>query len=230
MRIRQMGEDPHHVYVVGSPGIDSIRRLKLLGRSELQTQLDVTFGSVNLLITFHPATLEPEESLTHFEELLAALETMPCETGLYFTAPNADTMGRSLRAQLDRWAAGRVNARVFTSLGQLRYLSLMAQVSAVVGNSSSGLYEAPSMRVPTVDIGERQKGRLAAHSVLRCAPSREAIAATLHAALSLDCSAVENPYGDGHSSERIVRLLEEFQDPRALLRKRFHLIDGAGAG
>ncbi len=222
-RLRQMGEDPRHIHVVGSPGIDSIRRLSLLDRAALERTLEVRFLQRNLLITFHPATLEAENANLQFAQLLFALESLPQTTGLFFTMPNADTGSRELAQQLARWAEGRSNAWVFTSLGQLRYLSLMAQMSAVVGNSSSGLYEAPSLRIPTVDIGDRQSGRLAAESVIRCAPQRDAILEALDAALSGDWSTVVNPYGDGGSSALIVEILRAIPDPHALLKKRFHM-------
>lgn len=223
-RVRQLGEDPSSVHVVGSPGIDNIRRLRLLSRAEIERDLGIELQQCNLLITFHPVTLSGEESAAQLTELLAALDALPSPAGLYFTMPNSDTGGRALGEQLKRWAADRSSARVFTSLGQLRYLSLMAQMSAVVGNSSSGLYEAPSFRIPTVDIGDRQGGRLAAASVIRCEPERNAIGAALARALDLDCSEAVNPYGDGHSAARIVDVLRKMPNPRSLLKKRFHLI------
>jgi UDP-N-acetylglucosamine 2-epimerase (non-hydrolysing)/GDP/UDP-N,N'-diacetylbacillosamine 2-epimerase (hydrolysing) len=114
---------------------------------------------------------------------------------------------------------------VFTSLGHLRYLSLMAQVDAVVGNSSSGLYEAPSLKVPTVNIGNRQRGRLAAASVVHCPPERNAIRVAIERAMNLDCSAVTNPYGDGRAAARIVTLLKTLPPPAQLLKKSFHLLE-----
>jgi UDP-N-acetylglucosamine 2-epimerase len=120
-----------------------------------------------------------------------------------------------------------MRARVYTSLGSLRYLSLMAQVDAVVGNSSSGLYEAPSFGIPTVDIGDRQRGRLAAASVLHCSPERGAIRQALARALALDCSDVVNPYGDAKTAPRIVRLLQALPPRAELLKKTFHLIKAA---
>jgi UDP-N-acetylglucosamine 2-epimerase (non-hydrolysing)/GDP/UDP-N,N'-diacetylbacillosamine 2-epimerase (hydrolysing) len=113
------------------------------------------------------------------------------------------------------------NAQAFTSLGQLRYLSVMAQVDAVVGNSSSGLYEAPSFRIPTVNIGDRQKGRLAAASVLHCPPTRQAIGDALERAFSLDCSTVENPFGDGTAGDQILTVLRTLPDYAGLVRKPF---------
>lgn len=223
-RLRQMGEDPANIYVVGNPGLDNIRRLRLLARVELEQELGIELRKKNFLITFHPVTLETGSSEAQLAELLAALDSFADTTGLFFTMPNSDPGGRKLAATLSQWVAGRPHARVFTSLGQVRYLSLMAHVDAVVGNSSSGLYEAPSFRIPTVNIGNRQQGRLAADSVLHCAPDRHAIAAALRTALELDCSRTVNPYGDGNSAARIVEALTQISNPRALLKKHFHMM------
>lgn len=225
-RVRQLGEDPRHVHVVGNPGLDHLKRMPLLDRAALADSLGAPLGARNLLITFHPVTLEPGESERQFGELLAALEATGDDTTLWFTRPNADTGGRAISALLDSWAAKHpARVHVHSSLGQLRYLSLMAQVDAVVGNSSSGLYEAPSFRIPTVNIGDRQRGRLATSSVLDCAPERAAIQAALVRALALDCSAVVNPYGDGESSARIVSALAALPPRAELLKKHFHLIE-----
>lgn len=223
-RVRQMGEDPTRVQVVGSPGLDHLKRRQLLDRTALEASLGVPLGERNLLVTFHPVTLETGEGQRQQQELLSVLDGLDGDTVCWFTLPNADTGGRALAADLQAWAAGRANARVSASLGQLRYLSLMAQVDAVVGNSSSGLYEAPSFHCPTVDIGDRQRGRLAAASVLHCEPDAASISAALDRAWTLDCSGVVNPYGDGQSSGRIVQALLELPLGESLLKKQFHLI------
>jgi UDP-N-acetylglucosamine 2-epimerase (non-hydrolysing)/GDP/UDP-N,N'-diacetylbacillosamine 2-epimerase (hydrolysing) len=220
-RVCQMGENPRHVFNAGSPGLDYVRRLKLWPRARLEKELGFAFHARNFLITFHPVTLEPEGSSHQFGELLRALESFGPETGLWFTQPNADPQGRALMRALHRFVETHPNARVFGSLGQVRYLSLMRQVDAVVGNSSSGLYEAPSFQKPTVNIGNRQKGRLRAASVIDCPPKAKAIRAALGAALALDCSKVVNPYGDGRSARRIVRVLKRLKNPQTLLKKRF---------
>ena len=223
-RVRQMGEDPAHIHVVGSPGLDHLRRRPLLDRAALAESLGAPLGRRNLLITFHPVTLEAGEGRRQQQELLSVLGALDKETVCWFTLPNADTGGRALAADLQAWAVGRSNVRVSASLGQLRYLSLMAVVDAVVGNSSSGLYEAPSFRLPTVNIGDRQRGRLAATSVVHCEPDAESIAAALDRAWTLDCAEVVNPYGDGHSAARIVHALLDLELGESLLKKQFHLI------
>ena len=229
-RVRQMGEDPERVHVVGSPGLDYLKRSTLLSRSELETSLGASLGRRNLLVTFHPVTLEPAAGIEQLNELLAALDQQSEDSVFWLTRPNADSGGHALAAVLDAWAAERPSqAHCYASLGQTRYLSLMALVDAVVGNSSSGLYEAPSVRTPTVDIGDRQRGRLAATSVIRCAPNCAAIVAAIKQATSLDCSDVVNPYGDGESSARIVELLRSLTSVAHFEQKRFHLLDGVNA-
>jgi UDP-hydrolysing UDP-N-acetyl-D-glucosamine 2-epimerase len=224
-RVRQLGEDPRHVYVVGNPGLDHLRRLPLLGREALEAALGAPLARCNLLVTFHPVTLEPEESEHQFGELLAALDEYDNGTALWFTRPNADTGGRALATALDTWAAQRVGrVHVYASLGQLRYLSLMSHADAVVGNSSSGLYEAPSFRIPTVNIGDRQRGRLAPASVVNCKPERGAILSALNKALAMDCSEIVNPFGDGQTAPRIVAALRQIPPRAELIKKRFHLI------
>lgn len=228
LRVRQLGEDPKNVHVVGSPGLDHLRRRPLLDRPALEQALGAPLGKRNLLVTFHPVTLEPGESEGQFAELLAALDTQPADTAIWFTYPNADTGGRLIAAVLQAWAATRQDrVHVFSSLGQLNYLSLMAQVDAVVGNSSSGLYEAPSLKVATVDIGTRQRGRLAAASVVNCAPSRKEIGDAIRRAMGLDCGQVISPYGDGQTAGRILRILRSLPASNNLLKKPFHLIQAS---
>lgn len=221
-RVRQLGENPEHVHNMGSPGIDQIKRLKLMPREELAGSLEFTFRRKNLLVTFHPVTLDAIPSAAQFQELLNALDTFGEEMGLIITKPNADTDGRALISMIDSFVATRPNAQAYTSLGQLRYLSAVAQVDAVVGNSSSGLYEVPSFGKPTVNIGDRQKGRLQASSVVNCRPVAAEIAKAIAEALRKDCAGTVNPYGDGNSSVRILAQLKQVADPRELLKKHFH--------
>jgi UDP-N-acetylglucosamine 2-epimerase (non-hydrolysing)/GDP/UDP-N,N'-diacetylbacillosamine 2-epimerase (hydrolysing) len=220
-RVRQLGEDPAQVHEVGSPAIDSIHRTALLDRGEVEARIGWRFRKRNLLVTYHPATMEGAANRDHLQALLDALDALGPDFGLLFTQPNADTGGRELAAMAEHFVAARENTAFFPSLGQQLYWSCMKACDAVVGNSSSGLYEAPSLKVPTVDVGERQKGRLRAASVLHCAPQKQAIIDTIRRALELDCSKVANPYGDGRSAERIVAVLRGLGDPRRLLKKRF---------
>lgn len=225
-RLVQLGENPQYIFNVGSPGIDQIKRLQLLNREELEKRLDFQLRPQNLLVTFHPVSLEKNSAQKQFQELLNALDELGNDVGIILTKPNADPEGRELIQMIDSYVSHKPNAKAFTSMGSLLYLSAMAQVDAVVGNSSSGLYEAPSFHKPTVNIGDRQKGRLQAASVLNCSPESTEIAATIRNALAMDVDYVENPYGDGNSSSRIVKVLQEIPDYKVLLKKRFFDVEG----
>lgn len=223
-RVIQLGEHPERVFCVGGLGIDNIKRLKLLDRSELETALGFKLGKKNLLLTFHPVTLEQTTAREQMLELLAALDTLP-ETHLIFTMPNADTDGRILFQLIEGFVASHANAQVYTSLGQLRYLSCLAQVDGVVGNSSSGLIEAPSFKKGTVNVGDRQRGRLKASSVIDCVPERQAIASAIKQLYKPEfqsiLNAVENPYGTGGASERVVKTISHFPLDN-VLKKTFY--------
>jgi GDP/UDP-N,N'-diacetylbacillosamine 2-epimerase (hydrolysing) len=223
-RVVQLGEDPERVFVVGGLGVDTIRRTPLLDRPALERALDFELGDRNLLITFHPETLDDGSSERHLAEVLAALEQRP-DTHLIFTMPNADTEGRALTARMQRFVADRPNARFYASLGQTRYLSCVACVDGVVGNSSSGLAEVPSLHKGTINIGDRQRGRLKAASVIDCEPRRDAIDEALERLYSPEFQAilrtVRNPYGDGGAAERIVDALRRVSLD-GIVKKRFH--------
>lgn len=224
-RVVQLGEDPARVFAVGSPGVDQLLSLQLLDRKALATQLNLVFGRRNLLITLHPATLAEQSAQSQCRQLLAALDQLEPDTTLIFTRANADQQGRAINALIEHYVTARPQAYLFDSLGQLRYSSLMALADAVVGNSSSGLYEAPSLYTPTVDIGERQRGRLRAESVVHCEAKATAIVAAIQAAYELDCGGVINPYGDGRAAPRILEALQRSAQARGgwrgLLQKRF---------
>jgi GDP/UDP-N,N'-diacetylbacillosamine 2-epimerase (hydrolysing) len=226
-RVVQLGEAPERVFLVGGLGIDNIQRLELLDRAALEVSLDFKLGPKNLLVTFHPVTLEKSTAGAQMAELLAALDALE-DTHLIFTMPNADTDGRILIDMVERFVATHPNARAYTSLGQLRYLSCIREVDGVVGNSSSGLAEVPSFRKGTVNIGDRQRGRLKADSVLDCAPDRQSIGEALRTLYSPEFKArlptVRNPYGEGGASEKVVRVLQEYPLDR-LLKKTFYDFD-----
>jgi len=225
-RVIQLGEEPERVFNVGGLGIDSILRLQLLTREELETALDFKLHRRNLLITFHPVTLEQNACAKQMNELLAALSELD-NTGLIFTMPNADTGGRVLFRQIEDFCHLHSNATAYTSLGQLRYLSCIQHFDGVVGNSSSGLTEVPSFKKGTINIGDRQLGRLRATSVINCEPARQAITAALSHLFSDEFQhqlpATKSPYGNGGASEAVVRILEH-QPLDNLLKKRFYNI------
>lgn len=229
-RVIQLGEQPERVYCVGGLGVDAIKQLKLLDRSELEASLDFKLKDKNLLITFHPSTLDGDSGSGQMAELLAALGEMS-DTGLIFTLPNADTGGRQLIAMLQAFVVEHANARAFPSLGQLRYLSCMSFCDGVVGNSSSGLLEAPSMKKGTVNIGNRQHGRQQADSIINCQPTRLEIKAAITRLYSphfqIRLSKVSNPYGDGGASDRVLALIKQLKLD-GLVQKTFHDLPVAG--
>jgi len=223
-RVIQLGEDPATVFNVGGLGVDGIRRLRLLSRAEVERRLEFTFGSRSLLVTFHPATLDEQDAGAQMEELISALAALN-DTQILLTMPNADTGGRALMKQIHQFAAGQPNVSVFTSLGQLCYLSCVQFVDAVVGNSSSGLTEVPTFGKPTINIGDRQRGRIRGPSVIDCAPERDSIASAIRRAYDpafrAQIASGTNPYGDGGASRRIAEVLR--MHPLAqITRKRFH--------
>jgi len=220
-RIHQLGEEPKRVHVVGHPGLDTIRELQPPNRADVGEALGFTLRSRNLLITYHPETLDNVRPADRFQQLLTALDSLDPELGLLFTMPNADEGGQELFAMVQRFVDDRAQAAAWVSLGQERYLATMAVCDVVVGNSSSGIYEAPSLDIPTVNIGGRQDGRPRASSVIDCLPDAQAISNAITDALASDCRNTHNPFGDGHAAERIVAVLEEVGDPGVLIRKRF---------
>jgi GDP/UDP-N,N'-diacetylbacillosamine 2-epimerase (hydrolysing) len=227
-RVIQLGEHPDRVFLVGGLGIDNIKKLELLDRLELEAALEFELGSKNLLITFHPVTLENATSADQMTELLAALEALE-DTRLIFTMPNADTGGRVLINMIKQFVADHSHARAYTSLGQLRYLSCIKHVDGVVGNSSSGLAEVPSFGKGTINIGDRQRGRLKADSVIDCNPERESIGAALQKLYSkkfqLMLKSVQNPYGEGGASKRVVEILKDVL-LEGVLKKHFFNLSG----
>ena len=223
-RVRQMGEDPTHIYQVGSPGLDRVRKIAPTSRRNFFGAIGFYPREKNAIVTFHPATLS-ENSEHQCGELLAALHSFGPKLGLIFTGINRDVSGDNLQQMIDIFVASHDNAIAVPTLGTQGYISALTHADFVIGNSSSGLYEAPSFCIPTVNIGDRQKGRLRAKSVIDCAPERAAIEAAIETALACDCTGTINPYGDGYSSERIVGILKQIENPAVLLKKKFHLME-----
>jgi GDP/UDP-N,N'-diacetylbacillosamine 2-epimerase (hydrolysing) len=223
-RVIQLGESPERVFLVGGLGIDNIKRLKLLDRAELEESLGFSLGQKNLLITFHPVTLETATAVSQMKELLVTLAELK-NTKLIFTLPNADTDGRVLIRMVEQFVAQHPNANAYSSLGQLRYLSCIAQVDGVVGNSSSGLAEVPSFKKGTINIGDRQYGRLQAVSVINCEPTRQSIDAALKRLYSSDFQAslgqALNPYGEGGAAEKIIAAIKN-TPLEGILKKHFY--------
>jgi GDP/UDP-N,N'-diacetylbacillosamine 2-epimerase (hydrolysing) len=223
-RVIQLGENPNDVFLVGGLGIDNIVRRKFITKSELEEILGVDFQEKSLLITFHPVTLETNDSARQMSELLLALSELE-DTTLIFTMPNADPNSRKLIKMVDDFTLRNQNAKSFVSLGQQLYLSLVSAVDGVVGNSSSGLTEVPSLKKGTVNIGDRQTGRLKAGSVIDCFPSKEEILTAIRKLYSYEfqsnLSEVINPYGKGGASARILDVLRTIS-LEEITKKSFH--------
>ena len=228
-RVIQLGENPNQVFHVGGLGIDNIVRLKLLNREELEDSLDFKLGSKNLLVTYHSVTLEHGLASNQMGELLAALEKL-ADVTLIFTMPNSDTDGRILFQVIEDFVAGNPRAKAFTSLGQLCYLSCIKHVDGVVGNSSSGLAEVPTFRKGTINIGDRQRGRLKAKSVIDCDPKETSISSAIQKLYSTEfqnkLTTVKNPYGSGGASESIVNILKKISLDGILKKKFYNLKQG----
>jgi GDP/UDP-N,N'-diacetylbacillosamine 2-epimerase (hydrolysing) len=209
-RVIQLGENPNSVFLVGGLGVDSINRLKLLDRKDLEDELNIEFSENNLLITFHPATLDESSISSQMQELLNALTDLK-NTTLLFTMPNADTGGQTIIKMISKFVSKNPNSHAFKSLGQLNYFSCIAQVDGVIGNSSSGLLEVPSFKKGTINIGDRQKGRLQARSVINCEPSKHSITDAIHRLYSEEFKdnliSTVNLYGEGGESARIVQII-----------------------
>ena len=224
-RVIQLGESPERVFAMGDPALDSINELPALDRSTLEETIGLPLSAPLFLVTYHPATLgdkKPEQALS---ELLLALDDFSQAT-VVLTRPNADASGRLLTEMIETWVARNVHrARCVASLGQVRYLSLMRFADAVIGNSSSGIVEAPALRVPTVNVGPRQNGRLRAISIVDCPENRDDIVAAIREVLAPRFRAALpqtiSLYGESGASSRMVDWLATAPLPDSL-RKRFH--------
>ena len=231
-RVIQLGEQPEHVFLVGGLGVDNMQRLQLLDRAALEADLGFNFSTKNLLITFHPVTLEASTAVTQMQALLSALSELD-DTQLIFTMPNADTDGRALIKMVEIFVSQHSNAHAFKSLGQLLYLSCIEQVDGVVGNSSSGLLEVPSFKKGTINIGDRQCGRLQADSVINCEPNQKSISDGINILYSpkfqANLSKVQNPYGEGGASEEIVNTLKII-NIKNIVKKTFYDLSNLNFG
>lgn len=211
-RVIQLGESPDRVFTIGEVGLDNIRRLRLLAKDECEEAINFKFNKKNILVTFHPVTLEENSIKNQFLELLCAIDELK-DTNIIFTKPNAD-MGNRVISQItdDYVAKNNGNTAVFTSLGQLRYLSVLQYIDAVVGNSSSGIVEAPSFKIGTINIGSRQKGRMRAESVIDCEPIRQDILNAFAELYSREFQSklknIKNPYDKGMASTEMKGIIK----------------------
>jgi len=227
-RVVQMGEHPDRVFTVGAPGLDHVHRTPLLDRETLAKSLDMSLERPLFVVTLHPATLDTPDAESAADALIEALDTFP-EAHIVVTEANADPQGRAINRRMRSFAESRRNTRVFTSLGQVRYLSLVQEADAVIGNSSSGILEAPAFRTPTVNIGSRQKGRLRAPSVVDCAVDSDAIADAIRTVLSsafhASLPSSWSVYGEGGTAEAIKEHLKTVSLNNRVLQKSFYDLD-----
>jgi GDP/UDP-N,N'-diacetylbacillosamine 2-epimerase (hydrolysing) len=225
-RVIQLGEDPSRVFNVGGLGIDNISRTKLIRKDQIEESLQFRFQKHNLLVSFHPVTLEDETAAEQFCELLAALNEYP-DLGLIFTMPNADTGGGVLFDLINEFVMHRQNAISRTSLGSRLYLSCLAQVDGVIGNSSSGLLEVPTFKKGTINIGDRQRGRLTCSSIINCNPNKNEIMFAINKLFSTEfrgsLDSVINPNGVAGASEKLVEVLTNIEIS-GILKKVFHSV------
>ena len=226
-RVIQLGEDPKHVLNYGAPGLDNLKKLKLLNKSALEKAIDFQLGKTSFLITYHPATLSTATPGKAFGELLKAINHFP-EAKIIFTKANADAAGRIINEMLDNYTEKNSHrAVVFTSMGQLLYLSAMKNVDVVIGNSSSGLLEAPTLKKPVVNIGNRQQGRLRAESIIDCEENAQAIIESIGKGLSPEFKKLSenavNPYGQGNASFKIKEYLKKISLKNILVKKFYDM-------
>lgn len=223
-RIIQMGEDPKRVFNVGAIGIEAIHSQKLLSKTELETSIGYKFRDRNLLVTYHPETLSKVSPAVQFGELLAALTKFP-DIGFIFTYPNSDVAGRVIIDMINDFCAKNSNAVAFKSLGSVRYLSCLKYVDGLVGNSSSAIIELPSFKKGAVNIGGRQKGRLAAANIIHCEPKQKLIVGAIerlyHSSFKRILKNVKNPYYRKNTSNAIVKVLASYPLDKSI-SKPFH--------
>jgi len=222
-RVAQLGEEKWRITVSGAPALDNFKTIKFLDKPDLEKKLKIRLTPPPLLVTFHPVTLEYTRVAWQAGEILAAIKSSG--QPVVFTLPNADTGGRIIRAMIEDYAGKNKSASICDNLGTRKYFSLMKLAAAMVGNSSSGIIEAPSLRLPVVNIGTRQGGRVRAKNVIDVDCRREEILAGIRCAVSdkfrSGLRGLVNPYGDGHAAERIIRRLKEIKLNDRLIRKTF---------
>lgn len=228
-RVVQLGEAPDRVFEVGALGIENIIRTQLLTKEQLEEQIQFTLDSPYAIVTFHPVTLEADNVMVQVNQLLEACSANK-DMKFIFTKANADAHGQKVNQAIDQYVRGNQNTVAFASLGMLRYLSALKYCDMVIGNSSSGLIEAPSFGIPTINIGDRQKGRLQSASVINCGPDHKEIEQAMQQAKTAQFREVakneSNPYGDGNTSSKIIHVIKEvmLQD-KIDLKKQFYNIE-----
>jgi len=222
-RIIKMGEEAWRVFNVGQAGVENIKRLELYSKEEIEKQLNIEFNKKIFLITYHPVTLESENVETQIDSLLNSLEDFDAK--FIFTYPNADFGSKTVIDKINTFVEKNKDAYVFSSLGQRRYLSLLNYADIMVGNSSSGIIESSTFKLPVVNIGNRQKGRLRSNNIIDTGYSKKEIVAGINKALfnekfKLGLNDIENIYGDGTTSLQVTWILKTIDIGKKLLEKK----------
>lgn len=227
-RVIQLGENPDRVYNVGSLNVENILSLNKAKREELEEFLGISLEKPFALMTFHPVTLEGDDPKQQAEEVIAAMVNTP-DINYICTKANADVGGMVINEMLKEAADAYDNIYLYSSLGQIRYLSLMQDAAFVLGNTSSGIGEAPIFNTPTVNIGDRQKGRIRAESIIDCVTDEESIISAINKARSDEflkkIENMTNPYGNGNASKQIVNILKDRLNSNPDLKKSFYDVD-----
>lgn len=224
-RVIQLGESPDRVFNVGDVGVENIKLTNFMEKEELEKSIGFVLDKPYASVTFHPVTLD-NSSEKYFEEVLKSLEYFP-DMKFIITKANADSGGRKINELIERFVDDHLNCIAFSSMGSLRYLSSLKYADMIIGNSSSGIVEAPTLKIPTVNIGDRQKGRLLADSIINCKPDCEDIINAINKALSnefkLQSKNTVNPYGMGDTSRQIVDIIKDFfENDKINLKKEFY--------
>ena len=226
-RVIQLGEVPNKVFNVGGAGIENIKRLKFLTKEEFEKSINFKLNIKNILVTFHPVTLESKTSKKHFQEILNSLDELK-NTNIIFTKANSDVDGKIINQMIDQYTKKNSNKSIgVASLGQLNYLSALQHIDVIVGNSSSGISEAPSFKIGTINIGDRQNGRIKAESVIDCLSNKKDIKRAIKRVYSAEfknlLKNVKNPYGDGRSSKKIIKVLKNVKLDNILKKIFFNI-------
>jgi GDP/UDP-N,N'-diacetylbacillosamine 2-epimerase (hydrolysing) len=211
-RVIQLGENPKNVFYVGALGVENSKQYKLLSKQKVEKLLSFEFAEKNLLVTFHPSTSSNGSNLKDIKELLLSLGSLKT-TNLFFTLPNADPESRIIINEISKFCEKNSNAKAYASMGQLLYFSCIKYVDAVIGNSSSAIIEVPSFKKPSINIGDRQHGRVQAKSIVNCLPERSSINSAIQLIYSKEFQLIlkhlKNPYDNGDTSKKILKIIKK---------------------
>ena len=223
-RIIQLGENPRNVYHVGAPAIENIKSIKFLSKMRLEKDLNISFAKKNLLVTFHPVTLEQDFGLSQLNNLILAISKLDHQYKVFFTSSNADTGGAIINNVIKKFVSNNPRFTLFKSLGRVRYLNLLVYLDGVIGNSSSGLIEVPSFKIGTINIGNRQAGRIFGNTVINVEPKANKILSSIKKLYSkkfrTNIIKSKNPYDKGLSSNKIIQILKK-RNSENLIKKEF---------